>query len=92
MREHPAIQSVAVVSIPDKVLGEHICACVQLAKGPHLRFEEIIAYFRGKGASVLQLPVRIEFIDSIPLISIGKTDKKVLREDIKKRIGMNENR
>jgi non-ribosomal peptide synthetase component E (peptide arylation enzyme) len=37
---------------------------------------------------VLQLPERIEFIDSIPLTKVGKIDKRALREDIKKRLGM----
>ena len=41
-----------------------------------------------KGASKLMLPERIEFIDSIPLTKIGKPDKKALREDIRKRLGM----
>lgn len=87
MSEHPWIQSVAVVGMPDKVLGERICAYVQLVPGAKLSFEEIITYLKNKGASVLQLPERIEFVENIPLTNIGKFDKKVLREDIKKRIG-----
>jgi non-ribosomal peptide synthetase component E (peptide arylation enzyme) len=52
--------------------------------------EEIIAFLKSKGASVLQLPERIEFVDSLPLTNVGKLDKKALREDIRKRIGWKE--
>jgi len=30
MRKHPSVESVVVVGVPDKVLGEEICACVIL--------------------------------------------------------------
>jgi non-ribosomal peptide synthetase component E (peptide arylation enzyme) len=43
---------------------------------------------KGKAASVLQLPERIEFIDSIPLTKVGKADKRALKEDIKRRLGI----
>ena len=86
MNSHPGIESVAVVGMPDKILGERICAYVQLKSGERLTFDEIISFLKGKGASVLQLPERIEFVESIPLTKVGKPDKKVLREDIKKRL------
>ena len=35
---------------------------------------------------MLQLPERVEFVESIPLTKIGKADKKMLREDIVKRL------
>lgn len=89
MSGFPGIKATAVVGMPDKVLGERICAYIQPAPGVKVSFEEVIAYLRGKGASVLQLPERIEVIGSMPLTNIGKMDKKALREDIKKRLGMN---
>jgi len=90
MSVHPAVESVAVIGMPDKVLGERICAYVQTRAGRKVVFEEIIAFLKSKGASVLQLPERIEFIDAIPLTRIGKQDKKALREDIKLRMGWKE--
>ncbi len=87
MSAHPAIESVAVIGMPDKVLGERICAYVRLKEGKDTTFEEIVAFLKGRGASVMQLPERIEFVDAIPLTNIGKTDKKALREDIKRKLG-----
>jgi non-ribosomal peptide synthetase component E (peptide arylation enzyme) len=37
---------------------------------------------------VLQLPERIEFIDDIPLTKVNKADKKALKEDITRKLGM----
>lgn len=85
---HPAVAEVAVIGMPDKVLGERICAYVQLKPGNALTSEELITYLKSIGASVLQLPERTEFIDLIPLNKVGKADKSLLKEDIKKRLGI----
>jgi non-ribosomal peptide synthetase component E (peptide arylation enzyme) len=84
---HPAVADVAVIGMPDAALGERICAYIQLNPGKSLGFEELIAHLKESGASVLQLPERIEFISHMPLTSIGKTDKKNLQEDIINKMG-----
>jgi 2,3-dihydroxybenzoate-AMP ligase len=84
---HPNVADVAVIGMPDKALGERICAYVQLKEGTALPFEELITYLRNSGASVMQLPERVEFIERIPLTNIGKADKKALKEDIVKKLG-----
>jgi non-ribosomal peptide synthetase component E (peptide arylation enzyme) len=79
---------VAVIGMPDRIMGERICAYIQVKEGTAFTFEELIAYLKGCGASVLQLPERIEFIDRIPLTNVGKADKKVLKADIGKKLGV----
>jgi 2,3-dihydroxybenzoate-AMP ligase len=86
MSEHPAVREVAVVGMPDHVFGERICAYVALRPGSLVTFEEMVRFLREKGASVQQLPERVEFIDALPVTKVGKVDKKFLREDIKERI------
>ncbi len=83
---HPDVVDVAVIGMPDKALGERICAYIQLREGAALAFQDLISYLKGCGASVLQLPERIELIDKIPLTNVGKADKKALKEDIRKKL------
>ena len=86
---HPDVVAVGVIGVPDPEMGERVCAYIQPESGAKLSFEEIISFLRGKGASVVQLPERMEFVDSLPLTEAKKlVDKKALREDIKKKIGI----
>jgi 2,3-dihydroxybenzoate-AMP ligase len=83
---HPDIQDVAVVGMPDKILGERTCAYIIPKPGKKPTLQEIVSFLKGKGASVLQLPERVELVAELPLTKVGKVDKKVLREDIKKKV------
>ncbi len=83
---HPGVAEAAVIGMPDKVFGERICAYVTLKEGASLSFQELVAYLKSIGASVLQMPERLEIIDAIPLTKIGKADKKALKEDIAKKL------
>lgn len=83
---HPDVARVSVVGMPDPVLAERICAYVQCKPGTTLSFESIIAYLKENGASVLQLPERIEFVDNLPMTEAGKTNKRLLKEDIKEKL------
>ena len=85
---HPGVEDVSVIGMPDRELGERVCAYVKPIPGFKLEPEDIISFMKGKGASMLQLPERIEFIDDIPLTKAGKQDKKALRENIKKHLGL----
>ena len=83
---HPDVSLVAVIPMPDPMLGEKVCAYIQPKVGANLSFEKIISYLKGKKASVQQLPERIEFIDTMPVTKAEKIDKKALREDIEKKL------
>lgn len=85
---HPGVDEVAVIGMPDKELGERICAYIKPVSGAEISFEEVVSFLKVKGASVLQLPERIELIDSIPLTKVGKADTRALKEDIKRRLGL----
>ncbi len=86
INRHPDVAAVAVIPMPDPVMGERVCAYIQPKSGTQLTFDEIISFLRGQKASVLQLPERIEFIDTMPYTGAQKMDKKSLQEDITKKL------
>lgn len=86
MTTHPGIIAAAVVPMPDPELGERICAYVQRASGAELDFAKIISFLKDQGASVLQLPERIEFVDEMPYTKAEKIYKQALAKDIKMKI------
>ena len=77
---HPAVRSCAVVAIPDATLGEKICAFV-VATAP-VELDQLRAYLTGRGLAGYKLPDRLEQIDQLPRTSVGKIDKKLLREKV----------
>jgi 2,3-dihydroxybenzoate-AMP ligase/mycobactin salicyl-AMP ligase len=86
--EHPDVALVAVIPMPDPDMGERVCAYIRPKTGVGLSFDAIISFLKDRKASVLQLPERIEFVDGMPFTKAEKIDKRALREDIKKKIGI----
>ncbi|RPJ21996.1 MAG: hypothetical protein EHM26_02445 [Desulfobacteraceae bacterium] len=83
---HPDVAAVAVIPMPDPLMGERVCAYLQPKPGARLTFEAVISFLKAQKASVLQLPERIEFIDAMPYTGAQKTDKRFLQEDIAKKL------
>lgn len=78
---HPKVAGVAVVGMPDRVLGERACAFVVPADGEPPTFEELTAYLRHeRNIAVVKLPERLELIDELPMTATGKIQKFVLRQ------------
>ncbi len=86
MSMHPAVADSAVVAMPDKILGERTCAFVVPKPGFAPTLEDIVSFLKGVGASVVQLPERVELVEVLPFTKVGKVDKKALREEIKNKM------
>jgi len=87
---HPDVAAVAVIPMPDPIMGERVCAYIQTKAGAQLTFDEIISFLKGQKASVLQLPERIEFIHAMPYTGAQKLDKRSMREDVEKKLQADE--
>nr|AHH25585.1 AMP-dependent synthetase and ligase [Streptomyces sp. XZQH13] len=77
--EHPAVDDVAVVAMPDDRLGERACAFVVPAGGTELTFEEMRRHLDGHEVAKQYWPERLERIDALPRNPIGKVQKTELR-------------
>ncbi len=80
--EHPAVQQVAVVGLPDRRLAEVPVAFVEPKPGAEIEADDIIAYCRGKVAS-FKIPRHAVFLDEFPMTASGKIRKVELREQAK---------
>jgi non-ribosomal peptide synthetase component E (peptide arylation enzyme) len=84
--QHSDVAVVAVVPMPDPVMGEKACAYIEPVAGKTLTFEIIIDFLKGLKASVLELPERIEFVEEMFYTKAQKLDKKAIREDIENKL------
>ncbi|WP_231759249.1 (2,3-dihydroxybenzoyl)adenylate synthase [Microbulbifer elongatus] len=75
---HSDVQQVALVAIPDAGLGEKSCACV-VTGNAKLKPPQLRRYLRELGLAEFKLPDRFQFLRSLPLTAVGKTDKVALR-------------
>ena len=85
---YPGVADAAVIGMPDQEFGEKVCAYIQPVFGIKIVPDEIKAFMESKGASKLLMPERFEFIDSLPMTEAGKHNKKALRDDIKRKLGI----
>ena len=79
---HPGVLEAAVVGIAHPTWQERPLACVVPKPGFTLTPGDIIGSIKDRFAS-WWLPNDVVFIDSVPKTSVGKFDKKVLREQFK---------
>ncbi|WP_030839583.1 long-chain fatty acid--CoA ligase [Streptomyces sp. NRRL F-4474] len=76
---HPEVAEAAVVAVPDEKWGERPLATVVLKDGATVDYAGL-REFLSKSIAKWQLPERWTIIDAVPKTSVGKFDKKVIRQ------------
>ena len=76
---HPAVAQAGVIGRPDGRLGEEVIAFVSLRPGAEVTAEELTEHAR-KHLAANKYPREIRIVPAVPLTSVGKLDRKKLRE------------
>jgi fatty-acyl-CoA synthase len=76
---HPDVIEAAVIGVPDDRWDERPLASIVLASGSSVTAADLQTFLADSFAK-WQLPERWTFIDEVPKTSVGKFDKKVLRQ------------
>jgi long-chain acyl-CoA synthetase len=77
--EHPAVQEVIVLGVPDEYRGEAAKAFVSLKAGAApFTLEELRAFLTGR-IGKHELPAALEFRDQLPRTTVGKLSRHELR-------------
>jgi long-chain acyl-CoA synthetase len=78
--EHPKVEEVSVVGVPDSYLGEVVKAFVVLRPGEEATTEEIRSFAKERLAAY-KVPRVVEFRDELPKTLIGKVLRRALVEE-----------
>lgn len=84
---HPKIKDVQVVGVPDKRLGEEICAWVELKDGQTATPEEIREFCKERVAR-FKVPKYVQFVTDYPLTVTGKVQKYKIRQEATRVLGL----
>ncbi|MFC4469815.1 long-chain fatty acid--CoA ligase [Streptomyces xiangluensis] len=76
---HPAVIEATVVGVPDPKWDERPLACVALAEGAALTPADLREFLEGRVAH-WWIPERWTFLEAVPKTSVGKYDKRAVRQ------------
>ena len=79
-RELPQVAAAGAAPMPHPVYGETVCLFVVSAGETPPGLNDIRRHFKDRGLARYKLPERLELIDTMPLIGVGKLDRGTLRE------------
>ncbi|MFP6584615.1 MAG: hypothetical protein VCD00_18930, partial [Candidatus Hydrogenedentota bacterium] len=75
---HPAVEEVSVVGVPDMTYGENIVAVMSIKEGHEVTEAELLETV-AQHITKFKIPKRIDFRDELPRNPNGKIDRKRLR-------------
>ncbi|WP_430296390.1 AMP-binding protein [Sinomonas sp. B1-1] len=86
--QHPSVQDVQVIGVPDAKYGEELMACIILKPGAEpLTAEDVAEFCRGQLAHY-KVPRYVDIRESFPMTVSGKIRKVEMREEAIARLGL----
>ena len=83
LKDHPGVEDVVVVGLPDERFGQRVAAIVAPRPGAEVTLEALTEHCRGRLAGY-KLPRQIHLVDVVQRTAVGKSDyqwaKKVFTE------------
>lgn len=77
---HPKVLAIAIVGVPDKLLGEKSCAFVVTRHQHSLNLRELTAFLQERGVAKYKFPEYLAVVDELPTTPSGKIQKFALRD------------
>ncbi|MFD1433542.1 long-chain fatty acid--CoA ligase [Kroppenstedtia eburnea] len=87
--DHPAVQEVAVIGVPDPYRGETVKAFLVLKPDAKVTEQELNTYCRSKLANY-KVPRLYEFRDQLPKTTVGKVLRRELAEEERRKAAAEE--
>ena len=82
LQDHPAVETAAVIGVPEEKWGEQVGAVLRLRAGlPRPSAAELTEFLRNQIAPH-KVPVFCSFADGLPMTPTGKTQKYLLRQQV----------
>lgn len=87
--EHPSVEDVQVIGVPDRRFGEELLAWVKLRSGCTATVDELKQFCR-EGLARYKVPHYWKFVDGFPTTVTGKIQKFRIREAALQELGLEE--
>lgn len=78
---HPSVMQAAIVGLPDRTLGESICAAVVLTTDraqSEPTLAQVRTFLADAGLAQFKMPDRLAIVHTLPVTAVGKIDKRAL--------------
>jgi cyclohexanecarboxylate-CoA ligase len=79
LRTDPAVLDVAVVGVPDPVMGQRARAYLVTSPGAHFDIERLKRLIERRGLAVQKTPEQLVLVPELPRTASGKVNKALLR-------------